>query len=143
SGSARAGAFARLFEAVHEGVFIGVVDPANPDAGNTVAANPHLRAIFGFDAAAAECDVKPFAADRFADANGRAAFFDRLASEGAVTDYLLRMRRLDGAAVWVEVTARAAAAPAGLQIEALVRNVSERKKLDDQSRDLYLQLLQA
>jgi len=30
-----------------------------------------------------------------------------------------------------------------VQVEALVRNVSERRKLDDQSRDLYQQLLQA
>ena len=30
-----------------------------------------------------------------------------------------------------------------LRVEALLRDVSERKKLDDQSRDLYHQLLQA
>jgi nitrogen-specific signal transduction histidine kinase/BarA-like signal transduction histidine kinase len=45
----------------------------------------------------------------------------------------------------VEVTARAEPADADgrLHVEALIRNVSERKKLDDQSRDLYHQLLQA
>ena len=31
----------------------------------------------------------------------------------------------------------------GLRIEALIRDVSDRKKLEDQSRDLYHQLLQA
>ena len=73
------------------------------------------------------------------------AFIDRLKSDGAVTDYLLRMRRLDGIAVWVEVTAHAEAVqrPAPIHVEALVRNVSQRKKLDDQSRDLHQQLLQA
>src|SRR5207253_1987905 len=47
--------------------------------------------------------------------------------------------------VWVEVTARAEVshAPNPIRIEALVRDVSERKRLDDQSRDLYQQLLQA
>ena len=47
--------------------------------------------------------------------------------------------------MWVEVTAHAEP-PDGrrpLRVEALVRDVSERKKLDDQSRDLYHQLLQA
>src|SRR5918992_998515 len=34
-------------------------------------------------------------------------------------------------------------AKGGMRVEALVRDVSERKKLDDQSRDLYQQLLQA
>lgn len=62
-----------------------------------------------------------------------------------MTDYLLRLRRLDGTAVWVEVTARAERAREDgfIHIEALIRDVSERKKLDDQSRDLYQQLLQA
>ena len=35
----RASAFARLFEAVHEGVYIGLVGPAST---TTLAANPHL-----------------------------------------------------------------------------------------------------
>src|SRR5688572_4771846 len=138
--SPRADAFARLFEAVHEGVFIGSLAPAGDDvAGVTVAANPHLKLIFGYPADTPEADVAPFAAERFADAAARATFIERLTTEGVVTDYLLRMRRLDGSPVWVEVTAHAD----GARVEALVRNVSERKKLDDQSRDLYQQLLQA
>jgi PAS domain S-box-containing protein len=132
----RAAAFARLFEVVHEGVFIGTLE-------TTLAANPHLRLIFGYPAETPDGDVKPFDADRFADPTARAPFLDRLESEGAVTDYLLRMRRLDGSAVWVEITARVEPSPESLHIEALIRDVSERKKIDDQSRDLYQQLLQA
>ena len=71
-------------------------------------------------------------------------FFDRLRSEGAVVDYLLRLRRHDGALIWIEVTAqRRRAAADTLRIDALIRDVSARKKLEDQSRDLYHQLLQA
>src|SRR5687767_13033119 len=101
--------------------------------------------MFGYTADTAEQDVTPFAAPQFAEAAARTAFIGRLQSEGSVTDYLLRLRRVDGSAVWVEVTARAE--PAGqagvIHVEALMRNVSARKKLDDQSRDLYQQLLQA
>ena len=146
AGNDRADAFARLFEAVHEGVYIGALLSLDDDTvGATVAANPHLKHIFGYAADAPETDVTPFAPSRFADPAARAAFLDRLKTEGTVTDYLLRMRRVDGSAVWVEVTARAEAAGRGgsVRVEALVRNVSERKKLDDQSRDLYQQLLQA
>jgi two-component system NtrC family sensor kinase len=141
----RANSFARLFEAVHEGVFIGSLAPSGaPDADATVAANPHVKLIFGFPAETPEADVKAFTAARFADPAARVAFLQRLAMDGAVTDYLLRMRRVDGGAVWVEVTARAEESDNGhVHIEALVRDVSERKKLDDQSRDLYQQLLQA
>ena len=47
--------------------------------------------------------------------------------------------------MWVEVTARAEPLPdtATLRVEALMRDVTERKKLQDQARDLYLQLSQA
>jgi nitrogen-specific signal transduction histidine kinase/BarA-like signal transduction histidine kinase len=45
--------------------------------------------------------------------------------------------------MWVEVTAHAENARERLRVEALVRDVSERKRLEDQARDLYHQLLQA
>jgi PAS domain S-box-containing protein len=140
----RSQAFARLFEAVHEGVFIGTLG-AGGHGGVTLAVNPHLRLMFGFAADTTDAEVTPFAPARFADAEACDRFVTRLADEGAVTDYLLRLRRVDGSAMWVEVTARAEPGPAeGLvHVEALVRDVSERKKLDDQSRDFYQQLLQA
>jgi len=144
--TAPADAFARLFEAVHEGVFIGAIAPPGSDAEDTtLAANPHLKLIFGYAADAPEAGVSPFARERFIDDDARAVFLERLAADGAVTDYLLRMRRANGSPVWVEVTATARAARRGgaLRVEALVRDVSERKKLDDQSRDIYQQILQS
>ncbi|MGH9347349.1 MAG: hybrid sensor histidine kinase/response regulator [Vicinamibacterales bacterium] len=144
--ASRAEAFARLFEAVHEGVFIGTLaSPAASRGGVTLASNAHLKLIFGYPPETREKDVTPFAADRFGDPSARQNFLERLANDGSVTDYLLRMRRVDGSAVWVEVTARTDAPDprGGMRVEALVRDVSERKKLDDQSRDLYQQLLQA
>jgi two-component system NtrC family sensor kinase len=140
----RASAFARLFKAVHEGVFIGTLG-GRRRSGTTLAANPHLKLMFGYAADTPESEVTPFDAARFADPAAHHAFIERLSQEGAVTDYLLRLRRTDGSAVWVEVTARAepAGEPDTVHVEALVRDVSERKKLDDQSRDLYQQLVQA
>jgi signal transduction histidine kinase len=130
---------------VHEGVYIGTLSLDAETPAKTSAVNPHLKAILGYAPDTPKTEVAPFAADRFFDAAARSGFVNRLIGEGAVTDYLLRMRRLDGDAVWVEVTARASAArrPGTAHVEALVRNVSERRKLDDQSRDLYQQLLQA
>ena len=142
SGEPRAEAFARLLEAVHEGVYIGTLD-ADRDA--TLAANPHLKLIFGHAPETPEPAIRPFQVDRFLDPQARTAFLDRLRRDGAVTDYLLRLRKADGTAVWVEVTARAEAPdPDGvLRVDALVRDVSDRKRLEDQTRDLYHQLLQA
>ena len=129
---------------VPEGVFIGSIGLSDAARGATIAANPSLKSMFGYDADAPDASVLPFAADRFADPAARSALVARLRSDGAVTDYLLRMRRLDGSPVWVEVTGRAERDDAtGLRLGALIRDVSERKKLDDRSRDVYQQLLQA
>lgn len=139
----RAAAFARLFEAVHEGVYIGTL---KPESSTTIAANPHLKLIFGYPADAPDQLVRPFDPDRFVDPQSRFALIDRFSNDGAVNDYLLRIRRADGTPVWVELTARVEPsdnASDGFRVEALVRDVSERKKLDDETRDLYLQLLQA
>src|SRR6185295_3918630 len=138
----RAAAFARLFEAVHEGVYIGTI---GPESSSTIAANPHLKLIFGYASDAGEADVRPFDRDRFIDPQARVALLERLTTDGSVNDYLLRLRRADGNAVWVELTARADAASddGTVRIEALIRDVSERKKLDDETRDIYHQLLQA
>src|SRR5262249_28218612 len=138
----RASAFARLFEAVHEGVYIGTI---GADSSSTIGANPHLKLIFGYASEENEANVRPFDRERFVDPQARVALLDRLTTDGSINDYLLRLRRADGNAVWVEVTARADPArddPA-VRVAAPVRNVSERKKLDDESRDIYHQLLQA
>jgi PAS domain S-box-containing protein len=127
-------------------VYIGAIDSAGEDRpGETLAANPHLKSILGFPADTPDQNVLPFEPESFVEATARAAFLDRLLNDGAVTDYLLRLRRHDGDSIWVEVTARTDLDLSGtrVRVEALVRDVSERKRLDEQSRDLYQQLLQA
>ena len=133
--------FARLFEAVHEGVYIGLMDSRG---SATLFANPFLKLMFGFAADTPSEEVRPFELDLFVDPLAREQFLERLRRDGAVTDYLLRLRRADRALVWIEVTAHAEDAEgSGVRIEALMRDVSERKRLEDQARDLYHQLLQA
>ena len=145
----RAAAFARLFDAAHEGVYIGSIplsDPAALEGGGapqTIASNPYLKRILGLPADAQETDVRPFDLARFADPQARRSFLEKLRTEGFVRDHLLRLRRHDGALIWIEATANASATPTALQIEALIRDVSDRRKLEDQSRDLYHQLLQS
>src|SRR5688572_9369607 len=141
----RAHTFARLFEAVHEGVFVGTLTLDPLAEGTTEAVNPFLKVMLGYAPGTADERVAPFAAERFVDPAARQAFLGRLLAEGAVTDYLIRLRRMDGDLIWVEVTAHAGPSrKRGVsQVEALMRNVSERRRFDDQSRDLCQQLLQA
>src|SRR5262245_35896987 len=97
-------AFARLFEAVHEGVYIGTI---GPESTSTVAVNPHLKLIFGYANETPEREVRPFERDRFVDPQARVALIERLATDYWVSDYLLRLRRADGNAIWIELTAHA------------------------------------
>ena len=136
----RAAAFERLFQAIHEGVYIGTI---GSDGTDTVVANPHVKHILGYGSETPDTDVRFLDIDRFHEAPVHASLLERLAIDGSVVNYLARLRRIDQASVWVEITARAVPTNCGLRVEALVRDVSERKKLDDERRDIYHQLLQA
>jgi signal transduction histidine kinase/BarA-like signal transduction histidine kinase len=138
----RAAAFARLFQGVQVGAYIGAI---GPDRTSTVAANPHLKLIFGYGSETPDSEVRPFDRDRFVDQQARDALLERLVTDRSVANYLLRLRRADHTVIWVEVTGRAEAGPSRreFRFEAVVRDVSERKKLDDETRDIYHQLLQA
>ena len=138
----RAALLGSLYDSVREGVYIGTLDSAD---GTTLGANPHLKLMFGLAPEESDDAVRLFAADRFVDPRARAAFTTQLRRDGAVSDYLLRLRRADDSSIWVEVTATLHAADGGgeSRIEALVRDVSERRKLEDRGRDLSHQLVQA
>jgi len=138
----RESTFARFFDAAHEGFYIGTLEPGRT---STRAANTHLKLILGGSPDTPAHLIKPFDAERFADAEARATVLERLRLEGAVSDHVLCLRRLDGSVAWVEVTATAAPLPDGdaLHVEAVIRDVGERRRLDHQSRDLQTELLQA
>ena len=135
-------ALTRLFDAVREGIYIGTLDG---QYGSTLAANPHLKLMFGFAPEADASEVQPFARGRFVDPKARDLFVEQLSRDGAVTDYVLRLRRADETPIWVEVTANLDATSNGnsAQVQALLRDVSERRRLEDQDRGVYQDLLQA
>ena len=136
-------AYARFFEMVHEGVHLGTLS----DAGSTTsAANPYLRLLFGYPPTRPAEDVRPFDPARFVDPAG---------AGGAARAAAPRRRRLGLPAAAAPRRRRAAVdrghrpgasrgrTPDTLQVDALLRDVSERRKLEEETRDLYQQLLQA
>ena len=137
-----ADALRRLFDAAHQGIYIGSLDG---DADTTIAANPHLKLMLGHPPEADARAVRPFEPERFVDSRARTTFLQRLHRDGAVSDYLLRLRRADDSPFWVEVTADLDddGATPGRQLSALVRDVSARRRMEDQGRDLYHQGLQS
>ncbi len=139
----RRDALARLFRNVHTGMYVGLLPRTG--AGTTIVANPYLKLMFGFEPGTADRDVRPFDVNRFADATAHRAVVGQLLRDGAVTDHLVRLRRIDERPIWVEVTAHATRinGDGTVRVEAVLRDVSERRALEDQSRDMYHQLLQA
>jgi two-component system NtrC family sensor kinase len=134
-------AVVRLFDTVRQGLFVGWI---SADACVTHAVNSHLKLMLGWAPETPDALVTPLAPGAVADATSRQALFDALARNASVTDFPVRLLRRNGEPLWVEWSAVArAAAVGGLDVEAIVRDVSERKRLDDQARDLYQQLLQA
>ena len=121
-----------FFDHLPVGVFVGTI---GSDTSCVVAANPHLKSLLGYDAQTPDGSVDPFHPERFVDQQARAAFLERLTADGRIVDHLVRLRRNDGSHIWVEVTAT--------REGAIVRDVSDRKRSEDQSRDLHHQLLQA
>jgi signal transduction histidine kinase/CheY-like chemotaxis protein len=134
-------AYGRLFDGIQVGAFVGILS----DRGDrTLAANAQLRLIFGYAVETDERTLLPLSVERFIDPLARPNLLERLRHDGSVTDFLVRVRRADLTPIWIELTGRADALPDGaVRLEVLVRDVSDRKKLDDQTRDLYHQLLQA
>jgi len=140
-GASRADVLARLFDHAQVGVFVGILGPASD---HTAAINPRLKLMLGYPGDAEDSAVRPLEAIRFVDPLARPNFLEHLRSDGSVTDFLVRVRRADYTPIWIEITAQADPLEGGaLFVEALVRDVSDRKRLDDQTRDLYHQLLQA
>ncbi len=136
-------ALAGFFEIVHEGIYLGTL-PRHGE-GATLGANPHLKLMFGFPPEVDSCEVRPFDDDRFVHPEARRGFVERLTRDGAVTDYLLRLRRVDDKPIWVEVTAQlvAQADTEPVRIDALLRDVTERRRMAEQGRDIYHELLQS
>ena len=65
--SAASEVFARLFEAVHEGVYIGTIRGQDT---NTLSANPYLKLMFGVAADTPQEQVRPFDAGALRRSSG-------------------------------------------------------------------------
>ena len=133
---------AGLYDSISEGIYVGVLDAAGVE---TLGANPHLKLMFGFDPEEPDGRVRPFASDRFLDERARTDFIARLRRDGAVSNYLVRLRRVDDSSMWVEVTATLHGAEDSRppRLDALLRDVSERRKLEAQGRDPGHELVQS
>ena len=101
------------------------------------AVNPHLKPLLGYPPDTPDDRRRPVRCRALHRSRGARRVLDQLRSDGSVVDYLLPLRRNDGSP---HLGRGHGHAP---DVRDLIRDVSDRKKLEDQSRDLHHQLLQA
>lgn len=122
---------------VHEGVYVGLLAVRAHESDATIAANLHLKQMFGYPSGKPESEIHPFAPSRFVLPEQRSELVDQLQKTGSVTSWLVRMRRLDWSEMSVEITAHAEAGPAGLlSVDAVLRDVTERVSISARDREL-------
>jgi signal transduction histidine kinase len=132
----RANAFARLFDTVHEGIYVGRLGTRQHQPDATVITNPHLRRMFRFPDGP-DAELYPLAAARFVNPSDRAELIERLRTGDPVSDWRVRMWRVDSSEMAVEITARGAADAQGyVQVDALLRDVTEPVVPGGRSRQL-------
>jgi two-component system cell cycle sensor histidine kinase/response regulator CckA len=120
-----------IFENATEGIY-----QTTPD-GRYLSANPALARIDGFDSAEQLlAEITNIGNQLYVDPRRRSAFVQLLETQGAVRDFEAQIRRRDGRVIWVSENARAVRDAAGklLYFEGTVRDITERKHLEDQLR---------
>lgn len=127
------------------GLYVGTIpfatahDPLNQQVGGA------LREILGYPADAPASDVGLFDPRHLPDPATREALLLALASDRRVSDYLIQARRLDGTAIWLELTAHASpgSTPSRLAVSVLARDVSERRRREDRAKDAVRELAES
>lgn len=140
--SARLTALAETAERLPAGVAVAHRLPGGQPT--LVAANPALKQLLGYAAETPEDEIELGPLVRSVEHTTGASMAALFLAPGGLVDYPLRLRRPDGTQLWIEVSGSARLDESGMIVfEALVRDVSHRRRMDDQSRDLHEQLVQA
>lgn len=96
----------RKFRAIFEDAVTGIFR-STPDGRLTMLNAAGARILGYADAGSAMHNVKDLASDHYLDPAERAEFVDAIREMGQVVDRLIRLRRRDGAVIWVSENARA------------------------------------
>ncbi|HOC21701.1 MAG TPA: GAF domain-containing protein [Anaerolineae bacterium] len=115
--------YATLIAELPVGVFRATPGPE----GRALMANPACLRLLGYDS------VEEFAAlknsDLYIDPSQRQAYSEQLLAQGSVTGYELRLRRKDGAVIWVSLTSRVVYNPQGATyFEGVIEDITARKR---------------
>jgi PAS domain S-box-containing protein len=119
-----------IVENAVEGIFQATLDD------RYLMVNPALAAMLGYESVAELMACVTDVKQHFAHAEQLEQAKSLLAREGVLRSFEFEMRRKDGSAVWVASTVRAVRDAQGnvAYVEGMAKDISERKRLEDQLR---------
>ena len=120
-----------IFDGALEGVFQTTLD------GRTLAANPALARMLGFDSPEeAIASVTDAGHDVWLDPDERSRFIKLLEEQGSVRGYECQFKRKDGTVIWVSLSSRIVRKPDGETIhQGFLEDITVRKRSEMQLRD--------
>lgn len=127
----------RAAEELYRGIFEGAAEGIfrTSPAGKTLAANPTMARILGYDSPAQLMDeVRDTTSTLWPTPEDRERFLRQLEAQGQVKSYECQLRRRDGKLIWTLVNARRATGPDGqpLYYEGFISDITEKKQLEEQ-----------
>lgn len=116
-----------IFENAMEGIYQTTAE------GRIISANPSFARIFGYSSPAeltgADVNIIPF----YSDPDDRKKLIETVTRNGFAEDNTIKMKRKDGAAIWVSINSRIVRDESGniLYLEGRVQDITARKLVED------------
>jgi len=120
-----------IFENSAEGIFQASRE------GRFLSVNPALARMTGYGSCRQMIDDVKDIADRYWDPGDRKPYLQAIRTAGSVRDYLVKLRRRDGTAIWASVNAHAVKDAAGNELysEGTIQDVTERRRAEEALRE--------
>lgn len=108
--------------------------------GDIILASPSCEKVFGYTSE--EALQLNLTRDLYARPEDRQQFLDRLAAQGVVEGYELRLKRKDGAIIWARVNSHLYRDQRGeiVGVEGMLSDISDRKQVEESLRESQRQL---
>lgn len=118
------------YRTLQTNVPVGVFRTTAEPGGHLISTNPALAKMFGYEAPEEMYDVK--VSDLYQNPKEREKFIHTISSVGAITDYEVELKRIDGSSFWGSLSARAVKERDGsvAYLDGILEDITERRQAE-------------